>query len=353
MTYSVYNHWDKLKTCVVGKAYPPEFYNWITHTPTREKFQQLSVETEEDFQSLIKLLESFDVNVIRPDIPSNIEDCKVNGILVPPPVAPRDYFIIVRDKLWIPVTPNRNHAKKSFEKQTTLSWQKFCQQDQQKLDKKLNFYKNIFSHVGNTGTCIVPTTLDFISGCFVSRLGQDLYFSTQTIHDDWDEIQRQVDILFPDTDNHIVDAQGHGDAMYCPVAPGLILSIAGEDYSENFPNWEVVYVPPGSHEKQFATSMKLNAGKWYLPGFEKNQQLIDTVEEYFSEWIGNASETVWGVNILIIDKNNIVVAEQNKEIIEACAKRNIKVHVCPFRHKLFWDAGTHCITNDLDREGVA
>ena len=27
--YSVYNHWDKLTACIVGKTYPPEFYYWI------------------------------------------------------------------------------------------------------------------------------------------------------------------------------------------------------------------------------------------------------------------------------------------------------------------------------------
>jgi hypothetical protein len=25
------------------------------------------------------------------------------------------------------------------------------------------------------------------------------------------------------------------------------------------------------------------------------------------------------------------------------------VHVSPFRHRYFWDAGIHCITNDLNR----
>ena len=26
-------------------------------------------------------------------------------------------------------------------------------------------------------------------------------------------------------------------------------------------------------------------------------------------------------------------------------------HISPFRHKYFWDAGIHCITNDLKRKG--
>ena len=57
----VYQHWDPLKTCIVGQAYPPEFYSWITHAPTRNKFEKMAEETEEDFQQLIKCLKKLNV----------------------------------------------------------------------------------------------------------------------------------------------------------------------------------------------------------------------------------------------------------------------------------------------------
>ena len=37
------------------------------------------------------------------------------------------------------------------------------------------------------------------------------------------------------------------------------------------------------------------------------------------------------------------------QVESACARYGVNVHVSPFRHKYFWDAGIHCITNDLDR----
>lgn len=43
---------------------------------------------------------------------------------------------------------------------------------------------------------------------------------------------------------------------------------------------------------------------------------------------------------------------QHWDSLEVCAKKGIKVHVSPFRHKYFWDAGIHCITNDLHRKGT-
>ena len=48
--YSVYQHWDPLKVCVVGKTYPPEFFSWIKESDTRRRFEKLAEETEEDYQ---------------------------------------------------------------------------------------------------------------------------------------------------------------------------------------------------------------------------------------------------------------------------------------------------------------
>ncbi len=346
---TVYQHWDPLEVCVVGKAYPPEFYSWITDKNTRKKFEQVARETEEDFQKLIKLLMQFGVEIVRPNIPDTFEDCMVDDVWLPPPVTPRDYFIMIHDKLWVPVVPNANHAHNAFKKQKTKTWAQFQAHDQAKHNRKLIFYDKILQQYET-----VPTDCTYISGCFVSRLGEDLFFATQTIHDNWVEIQTQVDRLFPHTTNHIVDAQGHGDAVYCPVTEGLIISIANEDYKQSFPNWEVVHLPLSHYAalKMFQSSMKLNAGKWYIPGFEKNPLILETVDAYMDDWIGEVSETVFGVNILIINPKNVVIAEYNQQVVEALTRYGITAHIAPFRHKYFWDAGIHCVTNDLKRKGT-
>jgi hypothetical protein len=56
--YSVYQHWDPLKVCVVGRSYPPEFYSWITAPHVRSLFEQMAIETEEDYQNIIKNFKS-------------------------------------------------------------------------------------------------------------------------------------------------------------------------------------------------------------------------------------------------------------------------------------------------------
>ena len=65
MTYSVYQHWDPLKVCAVGKSYPPELYDYIKNEKVRKVFYQIAEETEEDYQKLIKFTFYFRIGVER------------------------------------------------------------------------------------------------------------------------------------------------------------------------------------------------------------------------------------------------------------------------------------------------
>jgi hypothetical protein len=377
--YSVYQHWDPLQVCLVGRTYPPEFYSWIKDPQTRQRFEVMAEETEEDYQNLIGLLQSFGVEIMRPKFPSDMQELYVDGKWVQPPTAPRDYFIMIQDRLWIPQVPNASHAWSVFYRQNKLNWwpdyvrpedfydawpeyaqdmqikfKEFATIDQKHLNAKLGFYTHVFEHVGAQGNEIMMTDLDFVNGCFVSRIGRDLYFATQTYHDNKQTVLDSVNHLFPDTRNHVVNAGGHGDAVYCPVTPGLIISLNDiPTYQDTFPGWEVVYLPPSdyAHMREFEFSMKRNKGRWFMPGFEQDPNLQHMVDHYFDAWVGQVSETVFDVNILIVDRKNIVVSTYNEAVRRACNRYGIQMHVSPFRHKYFWDCGIHCITNDFSRKG--
>jgi hypothetical protein len=380
MKCSVYQHWDQLKTCIVGKTYPPEFYHWIKNSKTRQRFEKMAEETEEDYQTLIDLLKNrFGVEIFRPELPKDFSELYINGKWIQPPTAPRDYFLMIQDQFWIPNVPNASHAWSIFYRQNKKpewpdyvrptdfyedwpdyvadikqKFSQFCINDQAHLDKKLSFYQHIFDEIQKSGASIVETELDFINGCFVSRIGQDLYFATQTYYDNKQSILDQVNKLFPNTRNHVVNAGGHGDAVYCPVTPGLIISLNDvPTYADTFPDWEVVYLPPSNyaHMREFEVSMKRNKGRWFMPGFEQDDNLVEMVDYYFDEWVGQVSETVFDVNMLIVDPKNVVVSVHSQAVEQACARHGITVHVVPFRHKYFWDCGIHCVTNDLHRIG--
>jgi hypothetical protein len=96
---AVHQHWDPLKTCIVGRSYPPEFYSWIRIPHVRKLFEKIAVETEEDYQCLIKKLEEFDVKILRPTV-SSAADAFINGKYLPPPMTPRDYMIMIGDTFY-------------------------------------------------------------------------------------------------------------------------------------------------------------------------------------------------------------------------------------------------------------
>ena len=367
MTYSVYQHWDPLKVCIVGRSYPPEFYSWISVPHVRELFERIATETEEDYQNIIGKLQSFGVNEMRPDIPE-INFC--NDRWMPPPMTPRDTMVMIgttfyenysldlvrsyqniADPSWPPVSTWQDYH-------TLPDWIKTECNDQHgwsTYHRIFSAYSAIFDHVRSQGNSIkCHWHPDTVNGAMVSRIGRDLYFGPGP--DEKDKNSKvDIDQEFPTYRTHTVHTGGHSDGTYCPVAPGLIISLHDvPTYADTFPGWEVVYLPGQSWEavKPFLELKAKNQGKWWIPGFEHDQSVIDVVETWLSHWTGYVEETVFDVNMFIIDPKNVMVFNHNEQVFDALDRYGITPHVIPFRHRYFWDGGIHCITTDLHREGT-
>lgn len=367
MSWSVYQHWDPLKVCIVGRSYPPEFYSWITKPKVRSLFEKIAIETEEDYQNIISKLNEFGVEVLRPDLPSVVFD---QGKYLPPPMTPRDYMVMIGDVFY----ENASFGFDGFYQNVKdTSWpdcrnlKEFDQlpqhiknecrniHDLDRLVSTQNMYSKILDCVADQGNQIKSHVSSLINGAMVSRIGKDLYFAT----DDYNQDQRSqlnfVNREFTNTRNHIINTGGHGDGTYCPVTPGLIISLCDvPTYAKTFPGWEVVYLPGQSWAavKDFLALKRKNKGRWWIPGFEHDQDVIDTVETWLNHWTGFVEETVFDVNMLIIDPKNVMVFNYNKTVFDAFERHGITPHVVPFRHRYFWDGGVHCVTCDLHREGV-
>ena len=96
---------------------------------------------------------------------------------------------------------------------------------------------------------------------------------------------------------------------------------------------------------------KKNHGKWWVPGEELNDDFTDFVESWLSHWVGFVEETVFDVNMLIIDPKNVMVFNYNPQVFEALNRYGVTPHIVPFRHRYFWDGGISCCTQDLRRRG--
>jgi hypothetical protein len=354
--------------CVVGRSYPPEFYSWIEVPHVRELFEQIATETEEDFQRIIQTLEQFGVEVLRPEI---TEQELGSGPFPAPPMTPRDTMVMIGDRFfrhgldWCEFYHNiRGSAWADYATVDQFlaqapAWQIQEARALHQLDHVLRAtqdhrYHDIFQRISQQGNVLCNPPDPMVNGAMVSRIGRDLYFGTHSYQDDVSTMQALLDQHFPHTRNHVVNTGGHSDGTYCPVCPGLIISLQDvPTYADTFPGWEVVYLPGQSWEQvqPFLELKKKNQGRWWIPGFEHDLHVIRVVETWLDHWVGYVEETVFDVNMLIVDPKNVMVFNQNDQVFEALHRRGITAHVVPFRHRYFWDGGIHCVTLDLDRCG--
>ena len=149
---------------------------------------------------------------------------------------------------------------------------------------------------------------------------------------------------------------GHVDGNFHPIKPGAILSLYDIDlYKNNFPGWDVCYLPDQSWNnlEPFLELKKQNQGKWWLAGEEDNSIFTNFVETWLSDWVGYVEETVFDVNVLMLDEHHCCVTNiKNEQVNSFFKKHKVEPVYVPWRHRFFWDGGLHCITLDLKRKGT-
>lgn len=399
MTYSVYQPWDPLKVCVVGKSYPPDFYTFIKNSRLRNLFERIAIETEEDFQGIIKTLQNFGVTVVRPNVPNvQLDSLLTSHRRIPGPISmiPRDQMIMIGENFFIfpydciSIKSSGRHiqltnwTEKNYhllkgpdwpqnftpyedlpkwihdECQTLLGFNVVHGEDLSEIKTKsqqFSWWEPIITTVQNAGNNVIENQhhdiLNQIPTNGITRIGKDLYFGISSTGKA--DVEKVADYFFSDYRCHFVTTGGHIDGCFSPVIPGLIVSIMGiPAYKDTFPNWEVVYLPGESWGKVrgWLELKAKNQGRWWIKGGEYDTELIDYVETWLKDWTGYVEESVFDVNILTINQNNVIVNGYNKKAFDAFKKHNITPHICPIRHRYFWDGGIHCVTLDLCRDGT-
>jgi len=215
------------------------------------------------------------------------------------------------------------------------------------LDPYAEVYNKVAQH---TSSFNIVKEMDVLSTATTVRIGKDIYCNNANATK---ECLSKPEI-FEKYRMHYLNSNDHLDGVFCPVVPGLIISLNDiSTYKDTFPDWEVVYLPDQSWDKiqPFMELKNKNRGKWWIPGEEYNDDVIETVDTWMSKWVGYVEETVFDVNMLVINEKNVIVNNYNKQVFNALERYGVTPHICNFRHRYFWDGGLHCNTSDLDREG--
>ena len=320
-----YATFDPLKHCWIGSGFKSQWFSDLQIAKNKsimDPLKRIADETEEDYQTLEKILKQAGVQTYR----SFLDIDKVGSLknIFRPPVNPRDSFAVIGEKIYACGGSNPGYIDVL-----------------KKIDRKHMVVRQMPGTIATSTIC---------------RLGKDLFWDidikglrqedVEIFENKWKEEGFRV---------HISNRGYHSDGVFCVAKPGCIVSLKNvQDYKTEFPGWDVLYLPDQSWSKvsPFLTMKTKVGGRWWLKGEEHNDQLIEFVNTWLDDWVGYVEETVFDVNMLSIDQNTIICNNYNKEVFEYFKKHKVEPIIFNFRHRYFWDGGIHCITQDLYREGT-
>lgn len=316
--YNIHCQWQKLKKCVVGRTYYPSFFQNVS---AGEKVAKVCEETEQDLQALVDILEHFNVEVIRPKLDQNDRFENYNRSNIPrPPIAPRDASLVIGNTVY---EFGYDHPSIKDCIDTEIKTSPFAK-------SRKPFY---------------------LPAPSITQLGKDILVDTQCFsHWELQWIEKQL----PNYKINKISIGGHNDGSFIILKPGVVISVANTvNWNEHFPNWNVLEVNNDKHTycKQWLVDSKINQGKWWIPGQEDDKELSSFVDQWLSNWVGFAAESVFSINALIIDESHVIINTPRTDVIQFLKNNGIEAIVCPQRHQYFWDNGIHCMTLDLYREG--
>ena len=334
-----HSNFQRLRKVVVGRSYPPEFYSWIPSTSVRKIMEKIAEQTEADFQKLIELLESLDVEVYRPDL-STVESMDPStGKFYKPPMYPRDDMLLLDGKFFVfhaRTNDPYDHIIDMVRSQGNPIFD--CR------DPGLEYLRTL------SAPCIVkggPSVL-------LDQFSDDLSLTKEQINQAIDQFTH--DFLGRYT-THKIDTGGHSDGTFCIVAPGLIISTQGApSLGPDFADWEIVEIPGRTWEadsiaKQYKQLQEQNGRRFnfWIPGQDYDPEVVDFIDNGLSHWLGNVEESVFDVNMLVIDEHTVICNQPNPLMDATFQQWGITAHYCDLKTSVFWDGGLNCVTLDLHR----
>jgi hypothetical protein len=329
-----YTSWQPLTDVIVGRAYSPDYFDFIENAQVRNQLQQILSETEEDLDNLQKTIEQYGARVRRPTLMNKhvFQQQQIQGNGAPlPPLTPRDWQISLGQKL-LRILP------------------------MQELDDICaDFGNQVINPHGDTYN--PDHVLTQASASCIVRVGRDVFFDNSEYLRP-EQTRWIVDnCLGPEYRIHEAITDGHGDAVFAILKPGVILSSKHDvnlDLAKDFPGWEVLKIWDSSIWAAMEVGKfkyENNPGAWYVQGQTPTAEFTEFVDTYLNQWTGFVAETVFDVNCLVLDEENVIFSAYNKDVFDFCHKHRINPIICELRHSYFWDGGISCCTQDLSRRG--
>jgi glycine amidinotransferase len=338
---NAFTSWQPLEEVIVGRCYTPDYFDFINDAQVKDQLGRIMAETEEDLDNLQKTIETYGATVRRPVLKVSQDDfaqAQLSGDGAPlPPLTPRDWQISLGDKLL------RVLAMQELDE--------VCADYEQQGATVINphgptgFDENCILN-GGSASCIV-------------RVGKDVFFDNSEFLTEAQAKWIQQNVLNDrDYRFHEARTEGHGDAVFAILKPGVILSTYHADdlnLESEFPGWDFLRLndPSIVAAQNMGRIKEVNRPDeaWYYTGGTPSDKMRSYVNNYLEHWLGYINETVFDVNCLVLDEQNVIFSAENEKVFKFCEKHGINPIVSPLRHQYFWDGGISCCTQDIRRRG--
>jgi hypothetical protein len=321
---SSHTGFQPLKEVWLGDCYPAEWYCDFDNQ-AQDIFGVITELTKQDLKKFEQKLQELGITVRRPTFDNRSKFLDESGNLCKPPITPRDWAMTLGDTLYI--VPQYENSFTGFE--TTIDFYKKQNQQVVVLDRSS------------------PDAMCFVPFPSVVRVGRDILLDCGKDSPGYSYFEQVVKELSRTYRVHVTHTNEHNDGIFCPVGPGNIFSTHYRtSYEKTFPGWNVFYLHNTTEQRQ---TNGYN-GNWWVPG--KNYQIYnDSITKYAQQWIGNSMETVFEVNMLVVDEHNIFCIAEDDRACQQLENMGITPHIIDFRCRGLWDGGLHCLTTDIHREG--
>ena len=349
----IYTEYDPLESVIVGDTYDPDQVSQLLNHPNPSKFNRILEETKQDLDQLAQFLKQGNIEVMRPDVYQYYDPINMPEFDVQFPIAP----IVPRDALLV-------MGKTILQTYTSYTDRYF---------DAISYYR-IFESMFQQGYRWISQPTPMLENL---NTEDDWFVNDRTYKDRlMDRVLWHTATMFKAGDAIIVNHEGPGSASgleWCKrelpeyrfvnntasrckgfghIDHGFIMT---DDDTVIHAGME--WVPECLHNKQLIDVSdclpELKMDRFVQDYAEaKNRMDIDWVNKYLDNWRGYNQEVCFDLNVLIIDRHNIVFARHIPKLFAKLKSLHIDCHVVPQRHYLFWDGGIHCSTLDVKRKGA-
>jgi len=349
----IYTEYDPLEEVIVGDCYAPGDLDHLLPKKSLDLFNQILEETKQDFDNLSDFLKQGGIKVHRPQVMKYPDHVRMSGFDVKFPMAPA----VPRDQYKV-------QGNTVIQTYTSLTDRYFDSLSYYKIFSDL--FKQDYNWISQPLPPLVNMSIEelwYVSPkIYYSKLKDRVLFHTAT--------------MFPVGDKIIINSRGPGNPMGLEWLkrnlpdfkfvenPGTIFNNSGHiDHGFIMIDDETVIHAGIEWVPLALRNLKLIDIKRFLPDPSMEQYKQDFIEsdgkyslewleKYLDKWRGFVQEICFDLNVLIIDRHNIVFARQIPELFQYLKTFGIDCHVCEQRHMTFWEGGIHCATLDIKRRGT-